>query len=263
MSTGTATGEWARLQGQSVYDNAGQKIGDIQRVFFDQANEPAWVAVQGRRIGTREALVPLTGSQMGPNGLAVAVGTDVIRAAPEIEAGNELNIGDAAQLNRYYESALAASPSTQPPAQPPAQPAPREQMANRPDQNRATELTSYEEQLRVGTEAVQSGAVRLHKYVSTEQAESSVPIRHEEVRVERVPATGAPVPDGHRFEDQAVEVTLHEERPTVAKETVPVETVRLATETRTDDRKIADELHRERIEIEDQRPGSEKDMRSR
>jgi uncharacterized protein (TIGR02271 family) len=259
MSTGTATGEWARLQGQSVYDNAGQKIGDIQRVFFDQANEPAWVAVQGGRIGTREALVPLTGSQMGPNGLVVAVGTDVVRAAPAIEAGNELNIGDAAQLNRYYESALATSPSMQSPGQP----APREQMANRPDQNRATELTSYEEQLRVGSEAVPSGVVRLHKYVSTEQAESSVPIRHEEVRVERVPATEAPVPDGHRFEDQAVEVTLHEERPTVAKETVPVETVRMATETRTDDRKIADEIHRERIEIEDQRPGSERDMRSR
>ena len=258
MSTGTATGQWARLQGQSVYDNAGQKIGDIQRVFFDQANEPAWVAIEGGRIGTREALVPLTGSQMGPNGLAIAVGTDVIRAAPGIEAGNELSIGDAAQLNRYYESALASTST-----QPPAQPAPREQMATRPDQDRGTELTSYEEQLRVGTEAVQSGAVRLHKVVSTEQVETSVPIRHEEVRVERVPATGTPVPGGHRFEEQAVEVTLHEERPTVAKETVPVETVRLATETRTDDRKIADQIHRERIEIEDQRPGSDKDMRSR
>jgi len=257
MSTGTATGQWARLQGQSVYDNAGQKIGDIQRVFFDQANEPAWVAVRGGRVGTREALVPLTGSQMSPNGLAVGVGADVIRAAPAVEAGNELSVGDAAQLNRYYENALTS---------PPTQAAPREQMAqpaNRPtEENRATELTSYEEQLRVGTESVQSGAVRLHKYVTTDQVETSVPIRHEEVRVERLPATGTPVPGGHRFEEQAVEVTLHEERPTIAKETVPIETVRLGTEVRTDDRKIGDQVRRERIEIEDQRAGG-KDMRSR
>jgi len=247
------------LQGQTVYDNAGQKIGDIQRVFFDQANEPAWVAIRGGRIGTREALVPLTGSQMGPNGLAVAVGTDVIRAAPAIEAGNELSMGDAAQLNRYYESAI-----TSPPPQPQPPPAPQQQAAppaNKPaEQNRATELTSYEEQLRVGTESVQSGAVRLHKYVTTDQVETSVPIRHEDVRVERVPATGTPVPGGHRFEEQAVEVTLHEERPTIAKETVPVETVRLATETRTDDRRVGDQVRRERIEVEDQRAGGGQNM---
>jgi hypothetical protein len=129
MSTGTSTGQWARLQGQSVFDNAGQKIGDIQRVFFDQANEPAWVAVQGPGIGDREAFVPLTGSRMGQDGLGVAVEADVVRAAPAIDADSELSVADAAQLNRFYENALSAPPmpSPEPPVSESA-PAP----ANRP-----------------------------------------------------------------------------------------------------------------------------------
>jgi hypothetical protein len=135
MSTGT-TGQWARLQGQSVFDNAGQKIGDIQRVFFDQANEPSWIAVRGPRIGAREAFVPLTGSRMGQDGLGVAVGADVVRAAPEIEADRELSVGDAAQLNRFYENAMNTPPM--PPSAQPATPESRSPPASRPDdENRA------------------------------------------------------------------------------------------------------------------------------
>jgi uncharacterized protein (TIGR02271 family) len=83
--------------------------------------------------------------------------------------------------------------------------------------------------------------------------DTSVPLRHEEISIERLPATEARPAPGHRFEDQAVEVTLHEERPTIAKETVPVETVRLAPKTQTDERRVTDSVRRERIEVEDQR----------
>jgi uncharacterized protein (TIGR02271 family) len=109
---------------------------------------------------------------------------------------------------------------------------------------------------------VPSGAVRLHKSVTTEQVDTSVPVSRDEVRVERSPATRNPVPGGHRFEEHDVEVTLHEERPTIATETVPVETVRLATEKRTDDRRIGDQVRRERIEVDDQRkPGDQSMLR--
>ena len=51
-----------------------------------------------------------------------------------------------------------------------------------------TGMTSSEERLNVGTEQVETGRVRLRKYVVTEE-QVIVPVRHEEVRVEREPVT--------------------------------------------------------------------------
>ncbi|MBX6748084.1 MAG: PRC and DUF2382 domain-containing protein [Micromonosporaceae bacterium] len=234
------TQQLPRLQGLAVFDSAGQRIGDVQRVFYDQVtNEPAWITVRG--LGAREAFVPLTGARIDPSGVTVALRKDVIEGAPMIEAGTELSADDAAKLDRYYTGMLSTMSEA-----PPSAPSEPEQSA---------ELTSFEERVRVDTEPVESGTVRLHKKVVTEPVETSVPVRHEEVRVERVPASSpAPTP-GHRFEDETVEVTLHEERPTVAKEAVPVETVRVTAKSETDERPVSDQVRRERIEVQDQRPG--------
>jgi uncharacterized protein (TIGR02271 family) len=244
------TQQLPRLQGQTVLDNAGQRIGNIQRVFYDQAtNEPAWITVRGP--GAREIFVPLAGSRVDSEGVTVALRKDVIEGAPVIDTGSELNASDAAQLDRYYAGMLSTLPGTMPdiPPRGDRRPAP-------PETERPAELTSFEERVRVGTEAVESGTVRLHKDVVTEPVETSVPVRREQVRVERVPASEATPTPGHRFEDETVEVTLHEERPTLAKEAVPVETVRLKAETETDERKVTDQVRRERIEVQDQRPGA-------
>ena len=57
-----------------------------------------------------------------------------------------------------------------------------------------------------------------------------MPVSREEVRVEREPITDANVGnamDGPAISEEEHEVTLHAERPVVAKEAVPVERVRL------------------------------------
>jgi Uncharacterized protein conserved in bacteria len=234
------TQQLPRLQGLTVFDSEGQRIGDVQRVFYDQAtNEPAWITVRG--LGAREAFVPMAGARVDPSGVTVALRKDVIEGAPVIEAGNELNAEDAAKLDRYYTGMLRTAPETPPSA--PSEP------------ERSAELTSFEERVRVDTEPVESGTVRLHKTVVTEPVETSVPVRHEEVRVERVPASSPTPTPGHRFEDETVEVTLHEERPTIAKEAVPVETVRVTAKSETDEQPVSDQVRRERIEVQDQRPG--------
>jgi uncharacterized protein (TIGR02271 family) len=268
------TQQAARLQGQTAYDSVGQKLGEIQRVFYDQAtNEPAWITIRGG-MSARETFVPTAGSQIGPSGLTLPIRKDVIDGAPAIQVDNELSAADARRLEQYYEGVLSMPTGAQkmptgtqmptatgratPP--PPQQPEP----ARRPTETaQPVELTSHEERLRVGAEAVESGTVRLHKYVVTEPAETSVPVRHEEVSIERIPATEARPSPGHRFEEQAVEVTLHEERPTIAKETVPVETVRLAAKTQTDQRQVNEQVRRERIEVEDHRPGDKRTGGSR
>ena len=63
---------------------------------------------------------------------------------------------------------------------------------------------------------------------------TTVPLRHEEVRLEREPITDANVGNamsGSPISEEEHEITLHAEQPVVQTETVPVERVRLATET--------------------------------
>jgi uncharacterized protein (TIGR02271 family) len=82
----------------------------------------------------------------------------------------------------------------------------------------------------------------------------SVPVSHEEVRLEREPITDGNVGDaldGPDISEEEHEVVLTEERPVIAKETVPVERVRIGTETKTDTEQVSAEVRKEEIELED------------
>jgi uncharacterized protein (TIGR02271 family) len=114
-------------------------------------------------------------------------------------------------------------------------------------------MTRSEEQLHVGTETRESGRARLRKYVVTEQETVTVPVQREEVRVEREPITDAnrgEALDGPAISEEEHEVVLHEERPVVEKEAVPVERVRLGTETVTDQQQVTEEVRKEQIDTD-------------
>ena len=114
-------------------------------------------------------------------------------------------------------------------------------------------MTRSEERLNVGTETQAAGRARLRKYVTTENVTKTVPVQREEVRIEREPITeanrGAAL-SGPDISEEEHEVTLHEERPVIEKETVPVERVRLDKETVTDEVTVDEEVRKERIETD-------------
>jgi uncharacterized protein (TIGR02271 family) len=112
-------------------------------------------------------------------------------------------------------------------------------------------MTRSEEHLRVGVERRETGRARLRKYVVTEDVEQTVPLRHEEVRIEREPITEANRGDalaGPEIGEAEHEVILHEERPVVETEAVPVERVRLTTEEHTEQETVHGRVRKERIE---------------
>ena len=114
-------------------------------------------------------------------------------------------------------------------------------------------MTRSEEELRVGVERRPSGRARLRKYVVTEHVQKTVPVRHEEVRVEREPITDENIDQalsGPEITEAEHEVTLHEERPVVETETVPKERVRLTTEEYTEEETVEGDVRKERIEGE-------------
>ncbi len=115
-------------------------------------------------------------------------------------------------------------------------------------------MTRSEEQLHVGTEKVEAGRARLRKYVVTENVTQTVPVSHEEVRLEREPVTDAnrgAATSGSDISEEEHEVTLRAERPVVNKETVPVERVRLGTETVTEDHEVSETVRKEQIDNPD------------
>jgi uncharacterized protein (TIGR02271 family) len=114
-------------------------------------------------------------------------------------------------------------------------------------------MTRSEEELAVGKRTRERGRVRLRKYVVTEQVTQTVPVRREEVRIEREPITEGNVEEamsGPAISEAEHEVVLHEEEPVVEKRAVPKERVRLAKEATTDEEQVSEEIRKERIEAE-------------
>jgi uncharacterized protein (TIGR02271 family) len=114
-------------------------------------------------------------------------------------------------------------------------------------------MTRSEEQLRVGTEREAAGRARLRKYVTTENVTKTVPVQREEVRLEREPITDAnrgAALDGPDISEEEHEVILHEERPVVQKETVPVERVRLDKDVVQENVTVNEEVRKEHIEAD-------------
>ena len=89
--------------------------------------------------------------------------------------------------------------------------------------------------------------------METERVAQTVPVGHEEVRVEREPITEANIDEataGPEITESVHEVPLMEEEAVAAKQTVPKERVRLEKETVTEEAEVGAELRKERVEAE-------------
>jgi uncharacterized protein (TIGR02271 family) len=87
------------------------------------------------------------------------------------------------------------------------------------------------------------------KEVRTEEKTLKVPVRHEEVYVERVAADGRAA-TGEAFEDKSYTIPVHEEEIEVRKRPVVREEVRVATGAVEEERQITEPLRREEARVE-------------
>lgn len=235
MST---TQELERAIGRDVYDVDGQKVGTAAHLYAsDVSGEPEWVTVKTGLFGNKESFVPLVGAHAEKDGLHVGAPKDVIKDAPRIDDNGHLSEAEAAELYRHYNLQLNGSPDR----------GMDRGMAGMAGQE---SMVRSEEQLRAGTETVETGRVRLQKHVVTEEQQITVPVSHEEVHVTREPVRDGELRGG-AIQEEEREVVLHEERPVVAKETVAVERVGLETETVHEEQQIKDTVRKEQIEVED------------
>ena len=232
-----------------VFDPSGDKIGKVGEVYLrDDSQQPAWIMVKSGLFNNHETMVPLQGARMHEHGVQVGVTKEKIKEAPPLDPRGHLSEQDSMELYRHY----GIRPEVPDARRPVDGPGPGGRAGAKP-----TEMIRSEERLNVGTEQVESGRVRLHRYVVTERQQVTVPVSHEEVRVEREPIdparAGRMAEGGGRLADAEEEVVLHEEKPVVCTETVPVERIRIGTDTVTEEQTVGGEVRKERIDVEPDR----------
>ena len=235
----------SNLIGATAYDHGGDKIGEVAAVYLDRASgEPEWLTVTTGLFGPRQTFVPTARAHpRGPHEVEFGLDKDTITGAPTIDPDGELAEAEETELFQHYGIADTQRRG----------PAGLEKAGGQAEGPDEEWMTRSEEQIRVGTATEQTGKVRLRKYVVTETVQQTVPVSHEEVRVEREPITEAnrdAALSGPEISEAEHEVTLHEERLVVARETVPVERVRLATDRVTGEETVSGEIRKERIETD-------------
>lgn len=253
----------AQLEGVKVVGSDGSKLGKVDAVYFDTATErPEWASVKSGFFGSRVSLVPLVSAAFDGAVLIVPFSKDDLEKAPHHDPGRELSSDEEADLHAFYGIAYPNPAGRRGEVATGSAGVEREHVDasdSRRDVSGPTTddaMTRSEEHLKVGTEQAETGRVRLRKHVHTEHQQVSVPVSHEEVRVEREPITHAnrdAALDGPEISEEEHEVTLHAERPVVEKQAEPVERVRLATERVTRDEQVGDEVRKEEIEVDDGR----------
>ena len=115
-------------------------------------------------------------------------------------------------------------------------------------------MTRSEEELTVGKAERETGRARLRKYVVTDEVTKTVPVKREEIRVEREPITDANVGDateGPELSEDEHEVVLHEEEVVAEKRVVPKERIRLDKDVEVEERTVSEEVRREEIDVDD------------
>jgi uncharacterized protein (TIGR02271 family) len=279
--------------GHTVVDRDGDKVGKVQDVYLDRhSEEPEWLAVKTGLFGSNVSFVPVQNATTADDDtIRVEHEKDRIKDAPNVDPDGELSTDEERRLYEHYgrsdyDNWSSGADERTGTTDTGDADVTRERTRDRDagyatsgtgdaeyatsgtgDAEYATSgagdtatgrdgdaaMTRSEDELHVGTQRREAGRARLRKWVETENVQETVPVRHEEVRVEREPITDAnrdAALSGPEITEAEHEVTLHEEEPVVEKRTVPKERVRLDKDVSTAEETVSEEVRRERIEAE-------------
>jgi uncharacterized protein (TIGR02271 family) len=253
MTQMTEAYDW---RGRQVIDSDGDKVGTLEELFRDEdTQEPEWAVIKTGMFGKKLSFVPLQGAAPAGEDVRVQFSNAQIKDSPRIDdSDGQLSQDEEARLYEHYGMSYSERRSDS------GLPEGNGGAGGRGAVGRDTSgpttddaMTRSEEELRVGKMDRERGRARLRKYVVTDQVQQTVPVRREEVRVEREPITDENVDQalgGPEISEEEHEVVLHEEQPVVEKRTVPKERVRMKKDAVTDEAQVSEEVRKEQIEAE-------------
>jgi uncharacterized protein (TIGR02271 family) len=236
-------------QGRTLIDRGGDRIGTIDAIYLDdQTGQPEWALVNTGLFGAKASFVPLAQATQTDQDVRVPYDKQLVKDAPRVDPDQHLSEAEERQLWRHYGLDYDRTTRRRPTGRGAVG---RDTSGPRTDDA----MTRSEEELRVGTTQRERGRVRLRKYVTTEQVQQTVPVQRERVRVEREPITDANLDaatSGPAISEEEHEVLLREEEPVVEKRVVPKERVRLDKDTVAGEERVAEEVRKEQIDIDDE-----------
>ena len=194
----------AQLDGVTVHDSDGGKIGKVSDVYLDQdTSRPEWAAVKTGMFGGHVSLVPLANANFDGEALKVPYSKDQVKNAPHQDPAQELSPTQEAEIFEHYGVAYGGDTVTAQPGgqgkqesaqtggkgkqesgqQESGQRGGPGQDTSGPNTDKA--MTRSEERLHVGTEQVEAGRARLRKRIVTETVTEEQTV-NETVRKEQI-----------------------------------------------------------------------------
>jgi len=274
-----------RFAGYEVYDHSGQKIGKVDDFFLDQTDSPEYIGVKTGFLGTRSTLIPwevVSSTDDERKAITVATDKSAAKDGPTFDDDREITPEFENEVHSYYglgrthsaqqrgaygdyyegETNGGAGNGTAGPGMtmgdreggeflehsPAAEGVAGEGHEDLEDEDELRVQRS-EEELRAGTREREAGALRVRKRVRTDREQIEVPTRHEEVSVERVPASGEATEAEIGEEEVVVPVT--EEEVVVEKRAVAKEEVRIHKEALEGTETVEEDVRREEVEVEE------------
>lgn len=247
--------------GRDVYDNAGEKVGSITDIYYDdRTGRPEWMTVSTGWFGSKTQFVPISGTSAHGDDIRVEFDKDLIKDAPAVDVDDaHLDEQEEQRLYRHYGFDADSTDADMVYGQRSRadegfdyydwreSDRGEDRTAARGDDQLST--TRSEEELSVDKTERSAGTARLRKYVVTEDVNMTVPVKKQVARVVREPASGEVA---GRIDDTGPdeEITLMEEEVHVDKRAVAKERVGLEVDEVTEQATVNETLRKEKVEVE-------------
>jgi hypothetical protein len=149
-------------RGRTVRDREGEKVGTLGELYLDREDDrPAYAGVLTGLFRRRQSVVPLEGIEEVGDDLKLPYLAQQVRDAPNVDPDIALSEEEEQRLSEHYGAPLRTEGDER-------------------------EMVRSEEEVEIGVRpSVHKERVRLRKYMVTENVETTVPVRREEIRVER------------------------------------------------------------------------------
>jgi uncharacterized protein (TIGR02271 family) len=273
--------------GYTVYDRDGDKVGKVDDLFVDESDQPEYIGVKMGFFGTRSTLIPMDIVTVDEQNESMMVNEEKsrIKDGPNFDDDHEITPDFERQVHEYfglrgtdgargsygdyYDDDFDGAGTT-------GNAGPGMAMGDRPAgggfrehdpaNEGATErgdddledqdelrVQRSEEELRAGTREREAGAMRVRKRVRTDRERLEVPVRHEEVTVERVPVSGEAT--GAQIGEDEVAVPVTEEEVVTDKRAVAKEEIRVRKDAVEDTEVVEEDVRREEVDIDDETTG--------
>jgi uncharacterized protein (TIGR02271 family) len=254
----------------------------LDALFLDEDDRPEYIGVKMGLLGTRSTLIPwaaVTSTDEERGRLVVAVSKELASNGPAFADDQEITPELERQVRGHYGLEQAAEDlgaygdyhtgaeqtgttagsgdlgtATGGAATGGLRERREEREAlRRPESDPAAEgeirVQRSEEELVAGTRQREAGAMRIRKRVRTERERVEVPVRHEEVRVERVPVSEGT--SGGEIGEEEIVVPVTETEVAVSKRAVVKEEIRIRKDVVEETEVVEEDVRREEIEVED------------